>query len=73
MGVSCQPVRHNELGVFSVNGQGYMRCYYERGVQRKLIAINKEVEPVYLEQGDDVYCLGKVVGKLKVLSEPWKE
>ena len=60
--VHSQPdVYVGEIGIFVVNGDGYIK---QKGKNR-LISINKKYKDVYVNEYDNIYCAGKVVGKLE--------
>lgn len=53
-----EDVEVGEYGIWIVDGSAYIK---KRGVD-KLISLNRQYPDV--EQGEDVYCVGKVIGKL---------
>lgn len=60
--VHSQPdVYVGEIGIFVVNGDGYIK---QKGKNR-LISLNKKYKDVYVNEYDNIYCAGKVVGKLE--------
>ena len=55
---SASDVRVGEIGVFTLDGQGYVK---KRGYD-KLISLNPEYEPIPLNES--VRCNGRVIGTL---------
>ncbi len=59
--VQAQPdVFENEIGVFVVNGKGYIK---KKGSDR-LISVNRKYKDIFVGEYDEFYCAGKVVGKI---------
>lgn len=60
--VHAQPdVYEGEIGIFIVNGNGYIK---QKGKNR-LISLNRKYKDIFIGEYDNVYCAGKVVGKLE--------
>ena len=53
-------LREGEIGVFLLNGEGYIK----RLGDRTLISLNPEYTPITLHGYDDFRCQGRVLGKL---------
>lgn len=64
LGVKQTPAKNGEVGIFLVNGEGYIRKLHETKHQRKLVTINREVPNLVLQASDDLLCLGTVIGLL---------
>ena len=60
---TCPDVAVGEIGIFIVNDQGYIK---QRGEDR-LISLNPEYDDVYIQEGDVVYCRGRVLGKAELV------
>ena len=59
--VRTQPaVDIGEIGIFIVNGDGFIKKQGED----KLISLNPDYDDVEISEWDEVYCKGKVLGKL---------
>lgn len=58
---STDAVEQGEMGIFLLDGSGYFKVF---GGDR-LISLNPEYGPIMLKDFSDVYCKGRVVGKLK--------
>lgn len=56
-----EAVDFNEIGVFVVNGCGYVK---KQG-RGKLISLNRRYQDIVLSEGDSFYPMGKVIGKLE--------
>lgn len=50
-----------EIGIFIKDGQGYVK---KKGEDR-LISLNKLRDDIYPSEFDEIYCFGKVIGKLE--------
>lgn len=55
-----EPVREGEIGVFSLNGEGYMK----RLGHKELESLNPKYPAIPIRRYDDLRCFGKVLGKL---------
>ncbi len=62
---SKQPVDNGDIGLFVVNGNGYIK---KKG-SRELISLNPKFDNVQIGEYDTVYCMGKVIGKVE---DEWK-
>lgn len=62
---SKQPVDNGDIGLFVVNGNGYIK---KKG-NRELISLNPKFDNVQIGEYDTVYCMGKVIGKVE---DEWK-
>lgn len=59
--ISSQPcIDIGDVGIFILNGEGYIKQF---GGDR-LISLNKRYDDVIINEDDDFYCKGKVIGKL---------
>lgn len=58
--VSKQPVETGDIGLFVINGDGYIK---KKGNQ-ELISINPDYKNIPVNQFDTVYCMGKVIDKI---------
>lgn len=58
---SKQPVDNGDIGLFVVNGNGYIK---KKG-SRELISLNPKFDNVQISEYDTVYCMGKVIGKVE--------
>ncbi len=54
-------VREGEIGIFALNGEGYIK----RLGNRELISLNPDYNPIPLHEFDDLRCQGRVLGKLE--------
>lgn len=55
-----ESVRPGEIGVFTLNGEGYMK----RLGDHTLESLNPKYPPILVANYDDLRCVGKVLGKL---------
>ncbi len=53
-------VREGEIGVFALNGEGYIK----RLGHRELISLNPDYAPLPIREFDDLRCQGRVLGKV---------
>lgn len=58
--VSKQPVDTGDIGLFVINGDGYIK---KKG-NHELISVNPEYKNIPVKEFDAVYCMGKVIDKL---------
>lgn len=61
---TCPDIDIGEIGIFIVNDQGYIK---QRGEDR-LISLNPERDDVDIQEGDVVYCRGRVLGKAELVN-----
>lgn len=62
LGVRQGEAKHNQIGAFLLNGEGFVRRYFHSKGVAKLISINRKVPIIQVKDGDDLYCMGVVVG-----------
>lgn len=62
LGVRQGEVKHNQIGAFLLNGEGFVRRYFHSKGVTKLISINRKVPIIQVGDSDDLYCMGVVVG-----------
>lgn len=55
-----EPVRKGEIGVFALNGEGYMK----RLGDHELESLNPAYPAIPIRQYDDLRCFGRVLGKV---------
>lgn len=55
-----ESVRVGEIGVFSLNGEGYMK----RLGRKELESLNPKYNPILIREFDDLRCFGRVLGKV---------
>ena len=55
-----ESVRVGEIGVFSLNGEGYMK----RLGRQELESLNPKYPPIPIREFDDLRCFGRVLGKV---------
>lgn len=55
-------IYEGDIGVFILNNESYIK----RMGKGELISLNSDYEPIKLNDYDDVHCVGKVTGKLKM-------
>ena len=58
---NADSIEQGELGIFLLDGRGYFKIF---GGDR-LLSLNPEYGPILLKDYSDVYCKGRVIGKLK--------
>ena len=59
-------VRHNQLVVFVLNGEGYVRIYQQARGRRRLMTINRNIMNITLTERDELRCLGLVLGAVRL-------
>lgn len=60
MVVKQDQVQAGEIGVFMIDGIGYIKEYQKHA----LISHNKKYQDILFEEHQDIYCIGKVAGKV---------
>lgn len=55
-----ESVREGEIGIFSLNGEGYMK----RLGRKDLESLNPKYPPIPIREFDDLRCFGRVLGKV---------
>ena len=55
---TCPSIEQGEIGVFIVNGEGFIKKYGGN----QLISLNPECDNIVLHEYDSVYCRGRVLG-----------
>lgn len=59
--IKSQPcVEFGEIGIFIINCEGYVKEYQGN----RLVSLNSRYDDIIIGEYDDVYCKGKVIGKL---------
>lgn len=65
LAVKKQPAVHNQLGVFVVNREVFVRKLHEHRSRRKLVAVNLEYKDIHLSERDEYRCLGTILGAVR--------
>ncbi|MBR7928249.1 LexA family transcriptional regulator [Aerococcaceae bacterium zg-ZUI334] len=56
-----QDINNGQIGVFIVNGQGYVKKLYKGTNEVKLISLNSHYKDIVLTEHDDIHIVGLVV------------
>lgn len=67
LALSRRPAGQDEIGLFNLNGEGYIRLYQRVRGKVRLAALNRAFPNVAVEEGSQFCCLGTVVGRLDLL------
>ncbi len=67
LAVSRRPARQDEIGLFNLDGEGYIRLYQRVRGGVRLAALNRAFPNVAVEEGSQFSCLGTVLGRLDLL------
>lgn len=54
---------NGQIGVFSLNGDAYIKMLETGGGKANLVSLNKEYAPIEVMEDDTLHVFGKVVGK----------
>lgn len=65
LAVRNEPVEHNQLGIFLVNRELYIRKLQRKRGGKRLVSINLEYKDVTVSERDEFRCLGGVVGAVR--------
>jgi len=60
-----EPVPHNEIGLFQVNGKIHIKKLFHVENEIMLMPFNTSMEPVAVSDSDKYEVLGKFIGKLE--------
>ena len=67
LALSHRPAGQDEIGLFNLNGEGYIRLYQKVRGGVRLAALNRAFPNISVEEGSQFCCLGTVVGRLDLL------
>ncbi len=56
----AESLREGEIGIFTVDGEGYIKEFRRDG----LYSHNRAYEPMRFSEGSEVRCMGRVLGKV---------
>lgn len=56
-------VEHGEVGIFILNGEGYVKRFYNKDGDVRLKSINIDYEDIIIKEYDSIKCRGKVIAK----------
>lgn len=65
LGISRLQPGHNQLGLFLVNREVFIRKLYKGRNKTKLVAVNLDYKDIPLEERDELKCLGTVLGSVR--------
>jgi repressor LexA len=54
-------IESGQIGVFVLNGEGYIKQYFEDGENCSLVSLNPEYDPIVITECDSLKVVGKVV------------
>ena len=56
-------IDHGEVGIFCLNGEGFVKQLYKLNGDTRLISMNKKYPDVVIHDYDRIDCRGKVIGR----------
>lgn len=56
-------IEHGEVGVFVLNGEGFVKQLCKLNGDTRLVSINKEYPDIIIHEYDRIDCRGKVIGR----------
>lgn len=56
--------RHNEMGIFCLNGICYIRTLFQKGEDCRLCSLNVVDADIEVQEGDSLICVGTILGKV---------
>lgn len=59
-----EELKNNDVGVFILNGEGYLKQLYCKDGQAKLLSFNNQYNPIDICENDSLISVGKVIGKV---------
>lgn len=62
--LSCRPARHNELGIFKLNGVCYIRSLYLQDRKCRLCSLNVMDSDIEVSENDTLSCVGTILGQI---------
>ncbi len=65
LGVGLDQPDHNQLGLFLVNREVYIRKLYRGRNKNKLVAVNLDYKDIPLGERDELKCLGTILGAVR--------
>lgn len=65
LGVQAREARHNQIGVFLLNRECFVRRFYRHRDMCKLVPNSVDLKPVMVHPGDEFHCMGVVVGAIR--------
>ena len=65
LGVSRVQPEHNQLGLFLVNREAFIRKLRRSRNKTKLVAVNLDYKDISLGERDELKCLGTVLGAVR--------
>lgn len=57
-------IEHGEIGIFALNGEGFVKQLYLKNGECRLVSLNLNYEDIVISEFDELVCLGKVIGKI---------
>lgn len=65
LAIKSGEVAHNQLGVFLMNREGFVRKMYCKKGIKKLVAVNVDLRSVVVHEADELRPLGRVLGAIR--------
>ncbi len=57
-------VENEEIGIFYLNGEGYIKQLHQAEDQTYLVSLNKDYSPIPVKEGDTLKAFGRVIGSI---------
>lgn len=64
LAVKAVKAKHNEIGIFRLNGIYYLRMLYQAEEQCKLCSLNVNEPDIEVTEADQMECIGTVLGQI---------
>ena len=61
--------RHNEMGLFCLNGIYYIRTLFQEKGECRLRSLNVIDEDILVKEADEFHCIGTVLGQVNAVLE----
>ncbi|MDO4546636.1 MAG: XRE family transcriptional regulator [Clostridia bacterium] len=67
--MKCDSIDKGKTGVFMINGEGFVKVFEGD----RLASVNKRYKDIVFSEGDDIRCVGLVIGKVDASMIPVRE
>lgn len=65
LAIKREDAEHNQMGLFVLNGEAFVRNLYAKRGIRKLVSLNVDKKNIIVNTEDDFCCLGVILGAIR--------